>query len=415
MDIPTNNNRSNHHNIYGSSYPPSLHHRRGVLPLRTTKTTHKLVLFPERIWHDPYEPEQPKTLPEQLLKEQRKGLARGFMFDLVTAYCAANSFKLDKMVAFLHEYNVILPKRVPQVIQYDECLYFHYDPTTKERFFGVSTKSSPHLHRLSISGSSGSAAHPPAPLSETSQLPSKRLIERSEVFVFEYGVVVLWNFSESEEQMLLDKLMRFAVGQGQEGSLYNPEIDPELLHFQYEESDSKRARVYNDMITLKSANPLIKLTISHGLGQSVKLSLFENAMETTITNTAPLPRMMANYGTVKMDRQNIMKIVGKLYRLKMNVNLISNVLDTPEMFWSEPELEDLYKAIRSYLEISQRADLLNSRADVLSDLLSMLTDHLTSNEMTYITWIVIVLIFIAAAVAMAEVGVKLLRLNAGLD
>jgi uncharacterized Rmd1/YagE family protein len=83
------------------------------------------------------------------------------------------------------------------------------------------------------------------------------------------------------------------------------------------------------------------------------------------------------------------------------------------MFWSEPGLEGLYRAIRSYLEISQRANLLNTRAEVLTDLLSMLTDHLNSNESTYITWIVIILICGAVVIAFAEVVVKVFRLQAG--
>jgi uncharacterized Rmd1/YagE family protein len=89
--------------------------------------------------------------------------------------------------------------------------------------------------------------------------------------------------------------------------------------------------------------------------------------------------------------------------------------DTPEICWSEPGLESLYTAIRVYLEISQRVSLLNKRADIISDLLSMLSDHLNSNEMTYITWIVIVLICLAVVIAFAEVIVKLLRLSAGLE
>ncbi len=68
-----------------------------------------------------------------------------------------------------------------------------------------------------------------------------------------------------------------------------------------------------------------------------------------------------------------------------------------------------------YLEISQRAQLLNKRSDVLSDLLEMLNDQLSSEEMHYITWIIIVLIFMAATVAMIEVGVKLLLLNVGVE
>jgi hypothetical protein len=37
-----------------------------------------------------------------------------------------------------------------------------------------------------------------------------------------------------------------------------------------------------------------------------------------------------------------------------------------EFFWSFPDLEPLYNAARSYLEISQRIDLLNARVDVSS-------------------------------------------------
>ena len=124
---------------------------------------------------------------------------------------------------------------------------------------------------------------------------------------------------------------------------------------------------------------------------------------------------MEKYGNVRMTRNDIMKLVGHLFGLKMDVNLISNVLDTPEIFYSEPELKDLYNAIRVYMEISQRATVLNTRADIVSDLLEMLSDHLNSNEMTYITWIIILLICVAVVIAIGEVYVKYLRLLAGMD
>ena len=44
----------------------------------------------------------------------------------------------------------------------------------------------------------------------------------------------------------------------------------------------------------------------------------------------------------------------------------------------------------------------------------MLSDHLNSSEMTYITWIVIILIMLAVIVASAEVVVKILRVQAGM-
>lgn len=81
-------------------------------------------------------------------------------------------------------------------------------------------------------------------------------------------------------------------------------------------------------------------------------------------------------------------------------------LDSPEIFWSEPELQPLYDAIRGYLEIGQRAKVLSDRCLVISDLLTMLRDDLASNNMNYITWIIIILIVIAVVVAAGRVHTK---------
>ncbi|CAJ0752609.1 15847_t:CDS:2 [Entrophospora sp. SA101] len=60
----------------------------------------------------------------------------------------------------------------------------------------------------------------------------------------------------------------------------------------------------------------------------------------------------------------------------MNVNLISNVLDIPEIFWSEPLLQPLYNAIRTYLEISQHVKVLNDKCNAINDLLDMLHEDI---------------------------------------
>lgn len=52
-----------------------------------------------------------------------------------------------------------------------------------------------------------------------------------------------------------------------------------------------------------------------------------------------------------------------------------------------------------YLEIPQRAKILNDRLKVVSDLLSMLRDHLTNFGVEYQTLIIIYLIIVAVIVA----------------
>jgi uncharacterized Rmd1/YagE family protein len=69
----------------------------------------------------------------------------------------------------------------------------------------------------------------------------------------------------------------------------------------------------------------------------------------------------------------------------------------------------MYTAIREYLEIPQRAKILNDRLRVISDLLSMLRDHLTNFGVEYQTLIIIYLIIVAVIVACFEIAVKILQ------
>jgi uncharacterized Rmd1/YagE family protein len=48
--------------------------------------------------------------------------------------------------------------------------------------------------------------------------------------------------------------------------------------------------------------------------------------------------------------------------------------------WAEPQLEPIYQATRGYLEINQRAALLNQRLEVISDLLQMLKEQLSHSH-----------------------------------
>ena len=63
-------------------------------------------------------------------------------------------------------------------------------------------------------------------------------------------------------------------------------------------------------------------------------------------------------------------VPGKLFKLRRDVNLMSNVLDIPELFWSEASLKGLYDAVREYMEIGPRVQVLNEKLAVVSDLVS---------------------------------------------
>jgi len=108
-----------------------------------------------------------------------------------------------------------------------------------------------------------------------------------------------------------------------------------------------------------------------------------------------------------MSRKETVKILGRLFKIRVDVNLSSNILDVPNFFWdAEPTLHPLYCAIREYLEIAPRIKVLNERCRVFLDLAEILSDSIADTKMSTITWIIIVLIVVSIAVTVTEVALR---------
>ena len=156
-------------------------------------------------------------------------------------------------------------------------------------------------------------------------VPSKYL-SVAEMFVFSYGVVVFWNFTEHQEKDLLADLA-FATS-SVTGTpvllatlpLHEEDFETEEFHFEYS-TEISRPRVYNDMITLRSGDHMIKLAISHGIAQSTKLCFFEEVMARQMAEAKDVPRRLATTGKLGMKREEVFRILGRLFKSRVEVNL----------------------------------------------------------------------------------------------
>ncbi|KAM9916989.1 hypothetical protein OXX59_009641, partial [Metschnikowia pulcherrima] len=226
----------------------------------------------------------------------------------------------------------------------------------------------------------------------------------AEMFVLQYGIVVFWNLSETHEKNILADLA-FA-SEVPEPILIHPiseqDIETEEFHFDYD-PQLHRPRIFNDMITLRSGDHLIKLTMSHAIAQSTKLGLFESRMVHSLQSISKLPKKLALTGRLGLKRQQLLKKSGKLFKLRVDVNLSSSILDTPDFFWSmEPALHPLYSALREYLEIEQRVQVLNDRCKVFLEFSNIISDSINESSTTRITMMIIVIIFISLGVSVFE-------------
>lgn len=222
-----------------------------------------------------------------------------------------------------------------------------------------------------------------------------------ELVVLPYGVVVLFNFTQEEEESIIEDIMA-------SGSVKTPHktYDRELFHFCYD-PNVRAPRISNDFFTFREPNHLLKLSLAHAIAQSTKLSEFEESMQQTLELTSHIPRDLAQTGELRVSRRGALRMSGHLFKLRVDVNLTSDVLDTPDLFWNEASLQALYHAIRVYLEIDERAESLNERLGVANELLEIIHEHLSNAAMSKITWIIIVLIVVACFVAVGEITARL--------
>ena len=387
-------------------------------PQRTTKVAEKLKILPnteqgedgddEESGRDVYAQftriKDPTARRDaaRLGREDRKRLPR------VTAYCTAASYRMNDLIRFLKGRS---RERGAAPKLFDECIYTPYSYGAVKRHSNHEEASEPQPRRYSDSvvevsaeqnrnlidfgqnggnrdSSNGESFYASRlPQFETDIMDTSEGVDfdievhTPEVFLFNYGTVVIWGMTLRQELRFLKEIAKFEVEK-----LAKDDVQTEDFNFYY--TREYQARIYNDFISLMDKkNYMTKLAISHALAQSVKTSLFEDLVDNTIESTKEIPSQIATTGKVNLTRREINMQIGELFILRINVHLQGSVLDAPELMWAEPQLDPIYQAVRSYLEMDQRVALLTERLNVIADLLAVLKDQLTHTHGEYLEWI----------------------------
>ena len=438
--LSTLNSKLRRRNSHGAPTTPTIAPASKIGPQRTTKNAQKLKLLPnpdpgddgpdEESGRDVYSQFTRIKDPTARRDAARLGKADRDKLPRVTAYCTASAYRLEGMMKFLKGR---MRTRGANPKQFDECIYSPYNygrpkkdavsnevnptvidvaedieslrPSAERRFSDSAVEVEANrqqtrdelidLHTeagvtsLETGFENGESSMPNHTLSSLTRphtphpdsLDFDTQIHTPEVFLFEYGTVVIWGMTLAEEQRFLKDISKF-----ESEKLSEDDVQTENFNFYY--TREYQARIYNDFISLREKkNYMTKLAISHALSQSVKTSLFEDLLSTTISLTHPLPAQLALTGSIALTRREITMQIGQLFILRINIHLQGSVLDSPELMWAEPQLKHVYGAVRTYLEMDQRVGLLTERLDVIADLLAVLKDQVGTKHGEYLEWI----------------------------
>lgn len=221
--------------------------------------------------------------------------------------------------------------------------------------------------------------------------------EFSDVFFFDYGVIVFWGMQEPDEIKILNSLKHFIEGKYEFDAVEKENFNYGII--------KENSRVINDVIYLQNEYYFNKMVISNAIAQSVKLDYFENIVENTIDSVRDLPEEVEHEGKVGKSRKEVLKLVGKLHKLRFNLNLISNILDEPEILWHHPEHQSLYQSFNHYLEIKPRATVLNMRCDIIQGILAILSENISTRNSESLEKTMIFLIFASLIIGIIQIFV----------
>lgn len=145
-----------------------------------------------------------------------------------------------------------------------------------------------------------------------------------EIFIFDFGAVVLWGVPRGEEAALL-KLVRKYASKGLVGPEEFSSGEDDMAFVL--SPDAPSITILNDVIELPLATePKQRLSVSFAIAQSSVLAIFEARIEKKVEEYKYIPEALAAHGKVHLTELQLGMMIGEVFVIRHDVNLHTEIL-----------------------------------------------------------------------------------------
>lgn len=207
-------------------------------------------------------------------------------------------------------------------------------------------------------------------------------------FVFANGSIVTWNAKRHQVRTYLDLIRPFAI---------RPAKIISQDEFFYRVGEAMHIAPHDyfsvDCIVLESDEEELKLSLSYGFAQSIKLKYYEHFLESLASQYTPMIYALGKKHA-RIRRSKVRQVISQLLIAKSEMTLVEDTLYQPKFFWQHPNLEEYYLLIEKYLDIPKRVDALNQQFSTLSEVFDMLNTYLENKHASFLEIIIIILLVV---------------------
>src|SRR5450432_3283906 len=219
------------------------------------------------------------------------------------------------------------------------------------------------------------------------------------VALFRFGVAVLVGLSPLEEEDVLAKLKQRSVGA-------RARIDDETAILEI-------APEFDDLappggpIQMKNLSPQRFLVVADALAKTVALGRDEREVNAVFDVIEPFAATLARSGRPPFRRRAMLRLIGQALLAQHRVSGRVAVEEKPDALWDHPELERLYARLNDEYELTERADVLKRKLEVIGDTAQALTDIIDADRATRLEAAIVILIVLELVAATVQTELAL--------
>ena len=223
-------------------------------------------------------------------------------------------------------------------------------------------------------------------------------VSSKNLMVLSNGTLVGWDFTEDE---IINKLLpkiEDAV-ESKFSDFESEELDwIGLTHLPKEPLNNGNSYLHGEILVVQGNNPDKRLldmaAFAIGLSRSTRLSILEAQLDEFLTFTRKNSEILSSGKRIPSTEQELLRITGRLFLLRGKLNLYSELIETPDLYWSEPFLEKIYNNVSKILDINSRISIMNRKLDYATEEQRAFLSVLNEKKSTRLEWIIILLIMV---------------------
>jgi uncharacterized Rmd1/YagE family protein len=213
--------------------------------------------------------------------------------------------------------------------------------------------------------------------------------------VFRYGVVVFIGLTADEEAEFLERLQPRTFGK------ITPH-EEEWAKIQIAKEAEEPIPVGGPILVREFSLERL-LLVADALAKSVVLGRDEREAANVFDTIEPFARELANRGKTSRNRTDLLKLIGNALLVQHRLSGRVAVGEKPDVLWDRPDLERLYARLEDEYELSERAETLNRKLEVIAETATTLADIIDTQRSLRLEIIIVFLIAFEIVITFYEI------------